>query len=101
MSSVNLHNRAGVAALLAALADQERSGSFALEHLLGLRSTQLPDEPIGLVLMGQVLLVSLQHVGAETTRWSLNAALSSRFRLRENLWGLTRPDCRSVCRASR
>lgn len=74
-SSVNLHDRAGVAALLAALADQERSGSFTLEHLLGLRSTQLPDEPIRLILMGQILFVSLQHVRAETTRRRLEAAL--------------------------
>lgn len=58
------HNRAGVAPLFAALTDQECSGSFPLEHLLGLRPAQLADEPVGLILMWQVLLVSFQHVGA-------------------------------------
>lgn len=57
------HNGAGVASLLAALADQERPGIFPLEHLLGLRPAHLANKPVRLVLVRQVLLVSFQDVG--------------------------------------
>lgn len=57
------HNGAGVASLLAALADQERPGIFPLEHLLGLRPAHLANEPVRLILVRQVLLVSFQDVG--------------------------------------
>lgn len=63
-----LHNRAGVASLLAALTDQECSRSFALKHLLSLRPAQLPDKPKSLVLMWQVLLVSFQHICTEKNK---------------------------------
>lgn len=59
------HDRTGVASLLAALADQERSGRLILKHLLGLRPAQLTHEPVGLFLVWQILLVPLQHVRAE------------------------------------
>lgn len=57
------HNGAGVASLLAALPDQERPRIFPLEHLLRLRPAHLANEPVRLVLVRQVLLVSFQDVG--------------------------------------
>lgn len=57
------HNGAGVASLLAALADQERPGILPLEHLLGLRPAHLADKPVRLILVRQVLLISFQDVG--------------------------------------
>lgn len=65
---IYLHNRAGVASLFAALADQERSRSFTLKHLLSLRPAQFSNKPICLILMRQILLVSLQHICAEKTK---------------------------------
>lgn len=62
------HDGAGVTSLLAALADQKRSRSFALKHLLCLRPAQLTNKPVSLILMRQILLVSLQHVCAANNR---------------------------------
>lgn len=59
-----LHNGAGVASLLAALADQERARIFALKHLLSLRPAHFANKPVRLILMRQVFLVSFQDVCA-------------------------------------
>lgn len=59
------HNRAGVASLFAAFADQECSRSFTLKHLLSLCPTKFAHKPTRLILMWQILLITFQHVCAE------------------------------------
>lgn len=74
-----LHNRAGVASLLAALADQEGPGIFALKHLLSLRPAHFTNKPVRLILMRQVFLISFQDVCTEKSDWRCNTRTKPLF----------------------
>lgn len=58
------HYRAGVAALLAAFPDEERSVRLPEEQLLCLRPVQVPDEPALLVVVRQVLVLLAHKVAS-------------------------------------
>lgn len=61
------HHRAGVAALLAAFPDKERSVRLPEEQLLRLRPVQVPDEPALLVVVRQVLVLFAHKVTSAPT----------------------------------
>lgn len=63
-----LHNRAGVTALLAALADKEGSIRFAVKQVLRLYSVQVPYKPALLIVMWQIFILLTDKVGAVITR---------------------------------
>lgn len=66
-SDVYSHHRAGVAALLAAFPDKERSVRLPEEQLLRLRPVQVPDEPALLVVVRQVLVLFAHKVTSAPT----------------------------------
>lgn len=67
MSRVYSLYRAGVAALFAALPDEERSVRLPDEQLLRLRPVQVPDEPALLIVVGQVLILLTHKVASAHT----------------------------------
>lgn len=99
------HNGAGVASLLAALADQEGPGIFALKHLLSLRPAHFTNKPVRLILMRQVLLIAFQNVCTKEEKAicviTPAQGLSLMMKPEVPVWALTRPGCRSARPASR
>lgn len=62
-----VHNRAGVAALFAALSNKECSISFSSQQIFSLASINISHIPRSLIMMGQVLIVFHHRVLADET----------------------------------
>lgn len=59
---MSLHHGAGVAALLAAFTDQERSVGFSQQQLLCLRPVHVPHKPALLIVVRQFLILLANEV---------------------------------------
>lgn len=57
-----IHNRAGIAALFAALSNKECSISFSPQQVFSLASIDISHIPCSLIMMGQVLIIFYHRV---------------------------------------
>lgn len=57
-----VHNRAGIAALFAALSNKECSISLSPQQIFSLASIDIPHIPCSLIMMGQVLIIFYHRV---------------------------------------